>query len=209
MTCCSKIICRGCSHANQKRENEAGLEKRCVFCREPLPESQEEANQRRTERIKKNCPVAMCEFGKNRYDDGDYDTSLHYFVKAAELGNAEAHFRLSFMYMNGEGVEKDTIKEIYHLKEASIAGHHMARHNLGVAEAMNGKFDRAVKHVTIAANLGYQDSLKVLRKLYVDGHASKEDYATALRGYQAALDAAKSAERDEAEAFFEARAAAR
>src|SRR6056300_469100 len=49
MGCCSKIICHGCLHANQKRENEAGLEQRCAFCREPLPESSEEANQRRME----------------------------------------------------------------------------------------------------------------------------------------------------------------
>ena len=29
-TCCSKFICRGCQYANEKREIEAGLEKRCV-----------------------------------------------------------------------------------------------------------------------------------------------------------------------------------
>src|SRR6056300_412839 len=36
MTCCCKIICKGCCYANQKRESEGGLEHRCAFCREPF-----------------------------------------------------------------------------------------------------------------------------------------------------------------------------
>ena len=60
----------------------------------------------------------------------------------------------------------------------------------------------------IAANLGYNDSLKALRQLYADGHASKEDYAAALRAYKAAVEETKSTERDEADTFFK-RAAAR
>jgi hypothetical protein len=33
MPCCSKLICNGCSYANQKREREEGLERLCPFCR--------------------------------------------------------------------------------------------------------------------------------------------------------------------------------
>jgi hypothetical protein len=44
----------------------------------------------------------------------------------------------------------------------------------------------------------------MLKKLYSDGHASKEDYAGALRAYQAAVDATKSAEREKGEAHFAA-----
>ena len=43
-TCCCKIICLGCDNANQEREREQGLEKRCAFCREPLPKTQEAAD---------------------------------------------------------------------------------------------------------------------------------------------------------------------
>ncbi len=63
----------------------------------------------------------------------------------------------------------------------------------------NGRFERAKKHFIIAANLGLHESLRKLRTLYADGHASKEDYADALRAYQAAVEAAKSPEREEAE----------
>ena len=75
----------------------------------------------------------------------------------------------------------------------------MARYNLGCEEWNNGRFERAKKHFIIAANLGYHNSLKQLRVLYANGYATKEDYASALRAYQAAVDATKSAERERAE----------
>jgi len=205
MSCCSKWICRGCNIANQKREHEAGLENRCAFCREPFPKSEEEAGKKAMKRIKKNCPAAMTEMGKRRRNEGDYKTALEYFTKAAELGDADAHFNLSVAYWQGQGVENDMKKEVYHLEEAAIGGHPHARHNLGCEELDNGRYERAKKHFIIAANLGYQDSLNELREGYANGHASKEDYAGALRAYQAAAEAAKSPEREAAEAYYSSR----
>ncbi len=200
--CCSKSICNGCHHANRTREIEEGLQQRCVFCREPAPKTDEEADKKIMRRIKENNdPAAMCHMGTKSYEEGDYETALKYFTKAAELGDAVGHYQLSYMYRVGQGVEKDTEKEVYHAEEAAIAGHPAARNNLGCFEANNGRFDRAKKHWIIAANLGYNDSLKSLRQLYEDGQASKEDYANALRAYQAAVAATKSAEREEAERF--------
>jgi TPR repeat protein len=113
------------------------------------------------------------------------------------------------MYWKGKGVEMDKDKEIYHLEEAAIAGHPIARHNLGIEELYNGRgrFERARKHFIIAANLGYHGSLKNVKDLYAHGHASKEDYADALRAYQTAVGATKSAEREEAEAYYKLQAA--
>ena len=199
MSCCSKMICNGCSYANKKREYEAGLEQRCAFCREPLAISQEEHNKKRMERIKKNCTVAMVQMGKMRRNEGDYKYAFRYFTNAAALGDASAHFELAVMYENGQGVKKDTKKEIYHLEEAAIASDPSARHNLGVREWENGRFEIAKKHFIIAANLGLHDSLDNLKHIYAIGHASKEEYANALRAYQAAVEATKSPEREEAE----------
>ena len=202
MGCCSKYICYGCDHANQKREDEAGLERRCAFCREPISKSDEECNKKNMKRIKENNdPAAMCFIGGKRYQEGDYETAFKYFIKAAELGDTSAHYNLSCLYRDGEGVEKDEKKQVYHLEEAAIAGHHLARHNLGCDDADNGRYERAKKHFIIAANLGCNDSLKCLRQLHADGHASKDDYAAALRAYQAAVDATKSADREKAEEF--------
>ena len=199
MTCCSKSICLGCEYANTEREFEAGLKQRCAFCREPVAKSQEERDKRVMNRIKKNCPVAMRTLGRRRRDEGDYETALKYLTMAAELGDASAHYSLSLIYRKGECVEKDMKKEVYHLEEAAIGGHPEARTNLGCDEADNGRFERAKKHCIIAANLGDSRSLKVIKDLYADGHANKEEYADALRAYQAAVDEMKSAERKKAE----------
>ena len=91
------------------------------------------------------------------------------------------------------------------MEKSAIGGHHLARHNLGCEDAGNYRFERARKHFIIAANLGYHESLKALRELYANRKASKEDYANALRAYQAAIEATKNAERDEAEAYYKAR----
>jgi hypothetical protein len=198
MGCCSQLICAGCAYANAKREIEAGLEQRCAFCREPVAKTKEEANKRCMKRIKKNCPAAMCHVGTKCDEEGDHKSALEYLTKAAELGHAEAHYNLSIMYYKGDGVEKDMKKYIYHSEEAAIGGHPDARHNLGIEELHNSRFERAKKHFIIAANLGYDNSLKALRDLYAHGHASKEDYTNALRAYQAVVEATKSSGRDRA-----------
>ncbi len=199
MPCCYKRICGGCNYSNQKREFEAGLVQRCAFCREPVPKSQEEANKYMMKRIKKNDPAALRNMGMIRIEEGDFQGALECWTKAAELGEATAHHNLSVMYRDGDGVEKDKEKEVYHLEEAAIAGHPTARYNLGCEELGNGRYERAKRHFIIAANLGHEGSLKGLKALYTDGDASKEDYANALRAYQAAVDAVKSEERGEAE----------
>jgi tetratricopeptide (TPR) repeat protein len=201
MSCCSKSICNGCNHANKNREIEAGLEQRCAFCRESSPETDEEAHKRIMKRIKENNdPAAMCHMGGMRHNEGDYEGALEYYTKAAELSDAQAHYNLSIMYHKGICVEKDMKKWLYHSEGAAIAGHPMARHNLGIEEWNNGRFDRARRHFIIAAALGYHDSLKEIKELHANGHATKEDYAAALRAYQSAVEATKSREREVAEA---------
>jgi ribosomal protein L9 len=58
--------------------------------------------------------------------------------------------------------------------------------------------ERAVKHMIIAANLGSDDSIKALKQGYIHGFISKDDFAAALRAHQAAIDATKSPQREEA-----------
>jgi len=92
-------------------------------------------------------------------------------------------------------------KQIYHWEEAAIAGHHLARHNLGCHEKMNGNIERAVKHWIIAANMGHEKAIQRLKKCYADGEVSKEDFAAALRAHHAAVEATKSPQREAAERF--------
>jgi tetratricopeptide (TPR) repeat protein len=207
MTCCSKTICDGCNYANKNREIEAGLEHRCAFCREPLPESEEEADKNVMNRIKKNDPAAMTHMGKKHDREGDYGKALEYLTKAAELGDVSGKFCFGTLYYNGQGVEKDEKKGIRHLEEAAIDGHPQARGILAGYELENGRYERAARHFIINSNLGCDFSLQQVKDLFVEGIVSKEEYASALRGYQAAVDAAKSAEREAAEAYSKAKAA--
>jgi len=202
MTCCCKTICKGCNCANQKREMEAGLEPRCAFCREPMPKSEEEADKNKMDRVKKNDPVAMTHMGKKHIAEGDYGKALEYYAKAVELGDAEAHCLLGMLYYEGVGVEKDMKKAVHHLEQAAISGHPDARGLLAIHEKTKGRFKIAAKHLIINANLGCDESLKLIKDLFVQGIVSKDDYAAALRAYQAAVNETKSAEREKAEAVY-------
>ena len=53
----------------------------------------------------------------------------------------------------------------------------------------------------IATEGGSKACLEGIKQLYAVGHATKDDYAKALRLYQAYLDEIKSVQRDEAAAF--------
>jgi TPR repeat protein len=139
--------------------------------------------------------------GAIRYDEGDYDTAVEYWTKAAELGDAHSHYRLGCMYDEGKGVEKDEEKKVYHMEKAAIGGHSIARYNLGHYEARDGNAGRSVKHFIIAANLGFEVSMKALCGDYKDGYITKEDLEATLRTHKAAMDAMKSPEREAAEAW--------
>ena len=196
--CCSKQICDGCAHANQKREREGRLQNRCPFCRKAAPKTDEECMEQLMKRVEANDRLATRQMGRWRYQKEDYKGAFDYWTRAAALGDVPAHFQLSSLYHTGQGVEKDEKKELHYLKEAAIGGHPTARHNLGCIEARNCKMDRAAKHWIIAANLGYDDSLNSIKVFYRTGLVSKDDFTSALRGYQAATAATKSPQREEA-----------
>ena len=197
-SCCCKIICNGCEYANRLRETRESLEGRCAFCREPIPETDEEAEKNFMKRLKVNDPRAICGFGKRRRESGDYKGAVEYFTNAAVLGDIEAHYQLAFAYHVGGGVEKDNKKQLYHLEEAAIGGHPKARYNLALEEGRDGRYDRAGKHLIIAAKLGYDEALAAIKKGFAAGLVSKDDYETALRGHQAAVDETKSEQRNAA-----------
>ena len=154
-------------------------------------------------RIKANCPVAIRDEGLVRFHDGKYEEAFDHYSKAAELGDIEAHYHLARLYMRGEGVEKDQRKHRKHAETAAIGGHPGARFFLYEWEMDDGNSDRAIKHLVIAAKQGLELAIDFLKKRYTngDGAVSKEVFAEALRGYQAALDLMKSPQRDAAERF--------
>eukprot|EP00984_Skeletonema_dohrnii_P029170 scaffold19562_cov128-Skeletonema_dohrnii-CCMP3373.AAC.2 len=198
MSCCSKWICDGCDYANLLRQLSENLQVTCLFCRHRVPTTHKELEANALKRIAANDPVAMTQLGFTRENEGDYDSAFGLWTNAAELGDAIAHWALSIAYAKGQGVEADQTKKMYHLEEAAIAGHPQSRHNLGCYAMRSGKYDRGVKHWIICANLGHDEAIKVLKECYKGGVVSKEEFAAALRAHQAAVDATKSPQREEA-----------
>ena len=201
--CCSKLVCKGCVYANDRREDEMRLAPSCPFCREPIPETDEEIRKQVMKRVEANDPHAICEWGVEQFEKRDFSGALEYFTKAATLGDAEAHYKLALMYQIDECVEKDDEKYIYHLGEAAVSGHPDARYFLGAYEWNSDNDLRAVKHWIIAATQGDDRSIKQLMKIFKEGFIKKVVLEHALRAHKAAVDATKTPLREEAEIYSE------
>jgi len=198
--CCGKDICHGCDYALSNIDEE----EKCPFCRTPAPDSDEEVNEREGRLVEKGNAEAIHNLGID-YREGidrprDYGKSLELSYRAAELGCSEAFCSIGWAYEMGQSVEVDLKKAIRYYELAAIKGSVVARGNLGAHEDNAGNFNRALKHCLIAVRGGDNDSLKIIKDLYLDGHATKEDYTKALRARQAYLGEIKSRQRDEAAA---------
>jgi len=208
-SCCGKVICTGCVHAPvyDNQGNEVDNEK-CPFCRTPHHASDEELVERYEKRVKAGDAQATCRIGCY-YRDGsyglphDYTKALELYHRAAELRNAKAYTSIGYAYQTGDGVEVDKKKANHYYEQAAMGGCVIARYNLGLVEQERGNIDRALKHYTIAVRDGESDSLEMIKRLYSNGHASKEDYTIALQCYQTYLGEIKSVQRDKAAAARE------
>ncbi|EJK45553.1 hypothetical protein THAOC_35828, partial [Thalassiosira oceanica] len=72
-----------------------------------------------------------------------------------------------------------------------------------------GNHGLAVQHWMISAKMGLELSLIEIKLMFMKGHATKAQHAEALRGYQTALEEARSPQREEANAFFNGRGTSR
>ena len=131
----------------------------------------------------------------------DYEKALELWHRAGELGYAKAYNNIGNAYFHGSGVERDVRKATHYGELGAVGGDTTARHNLGIVESNVDNMNRALKHYMIAVGSGYNDSLKYIKQLYMRGHATRDDYAKALRAYQAYLEEIKSDQRDKAAAF--------
>ena len=196
--CCMKLVCNGCILAARKR----GM-RNCAFCRTPPPGEDSEILAMIKKRVDAGDPVAMWSLG-NKYALGyhglekDVTKAIELWERAAELGDTDAHYNLGCLYREGKDVEKDTAKAIQHCEAAAVKGNAAARYNLGWEESAAGNHDLALQHWMISAKLGDQDSLNGIKEMFMDGLATKADYADALRGHQSAVEEMRSPDRDEA-----------
>ncbi|EJK71305.1 hypothetical protein THAOC_07276, partial [Thalassiosira oceanica] len=202
-TCCMKIVCDGCLLASRQR----GMGNFCAFCRTPTPDGDAARLALVRKRVDAKDPKAI-EFLASTYycgNDGhqqDIHRVFELWTEAARLGDLDGHFNLGCMYYFGKNVEQDVARGIRHWQHAAIQGHPDSRHALGLHECDEGNHELAVQHLMISANLGDEDSLNEIKEMFMEGHATKAQYAETLKGYQNALEEAKSPQREVAKAFF-------
>ena len=205
MTCCGKIICSGCRHANMY-DNHGNIivEKKCPFCRTPQPTTNEEVIERVKKRTEVGDAYAFYVMGCN-YFYGQYGLPKN-SAKAMELWHKAGKFgynNVGHAYDYGNGVERDEKMASHYYELAAMEGNVTARHNLGVEEYEAGNYDRALKHHMIAVRGGDTRSVKDIQRMYMGGHAAKDHYASALKSHQLYLNEIKSDQRDKAAAFYD------
>ena len=203
--CCGKTICEGCVLASAEEVVKGKLKKWCPLCRVPSPgvpshHSNKETMKRFEKRMKLNDADAFHRLGY-AYFTGERGLpknskkACELWIKAAELGSLDGHSCIARAYLAGDGVEGDVGKAFHHYKLAAIGGDEKARHNLGLIEAYNRDYDRAMKHFMIAARSGNEESLKAVGAGYKQKHVTKDEYAMTLRAHQHSCGEMKSEKR--------------
>ena len=197
--CCLKMVCKGCVLAAHQR----GLLDRCPFCRTTLPADDASTLAMIQKRVKKGDAEAMLYLGCKHYHGElglakDVPRAVELWKEAAELGSLNAHDNLGNIYYHGGGVEEDKPRDIRHWQQAAMKGDVQCRHNLSVAEHENGNYDIAVQHWMISAKMGFEKSLNHIKEMFMDGFATKAQYAEALMEYRDAVEEIKSPQREEA-----------
>ena len=198
-SCCRKSLCCGCMHADVIENNR----KLCPFCRTPVATSDKEYIERMKKRVEANDVNAMRNLGCKYYHgekglQQNYKKAIKLWLRAGELGDTRAFFNLGVACDNGDGVERDTKKAKHYWELAAMGGDVEARHILGNIEEEAGNMSRAMKHWMISAGSGRDDSLTAIRKCFLNGHATKDDFEKALRAHKGAKDEMKSEQREAA-----------
>ncbi|EJK57354.1 hypothetical protein THAOC_22611, partial [Thalassiosira oceanica] len=131
--------------------------------------------------------------------------AVELYTEAAELGSIQALFSLGNAYHKGEGVQQDNATAVEFFTKAAMREHDGSSYNLGWLEGKKGNHDRAVRHFLISTKMGVVDSVESMKRAFMEGIATKEQYAEALKGYQDAVEEMKSHDRDEAKEYLDSR----
>ena len=200
-TCCGKVICNGCIYEMIMSEGKD----LCAFCRTPPARDDTEDTKRVKKQMDKGNALAFVALG-SCYTSGthglpqDHQKAHELFLKSGELGCAGAYYTLGQKFRVGESVEKDVRKAKHYFELAAVMGSLDARYNLGVEDYNAGNHQRAMKHFIISSKAGHETALEGVKKGFLKGLVTKDEYASTLRAYQKIQDEMKSDAREKAAA---------
>ena len=138
--------------------------------------------------------LAFCfkktEEGRSFFKHHMYDEAFTCFNEASALGYPDAIYNSAVCYMNGYGVECDTIEGFRRFRRAANTGHDRALYNLatcylmGIGTAQNDSlaficYDRA-------GQAGYPKALTTLADCYLIGRGTSQDSTMAYEYYSRA-----------------------
>ena len=196
--CCMKRVCNGCDFEADQR----GIYNSCPFCRTSIPRDDASTLAMIQNRVDKGDASAINHLGGKYFYGGlglakNVTRAIELWTEAAELGSIDAHSHLGNRYYLGTGVKEDKPRGIHHWQQAAMKGDAESRHNLGAFEFGEENYELAVQHWMISAKMGCEESLNFIKGMFIKGHATKAQYAEALRGYQHAVEEMKSPQREE------------
>ena len=148
-TCCGKIVCNGCVHSCG-RSSASGYYK-CLFCNAEVEDDNKKRHMQMKKRVKANDVNTLTELGCFYFNgffglEKDCNKALELWTRAVELGSSRAVYAIGTVYLLGKGVEIDRENAKHHFKLAAMAGHELARFDVGRMENNCGNAKRAIKH---------------------------------------------------------------
>jgi TPR repeat protein len=170
----------------------------CPYCNsDRRNKTEEENNEDLMKRIEANDPASIFLLSGSYYDglhnlQQDHNKAMELWMRAADLGCSQAHFRLGDVYYKGGDMKKAK----FHNEAAALAGHEVARSDLGIMEAEAGNIEQAIKHWTIGASYGDYQAMHHLRILFENGLASRESIDSTLAAYNNSCAKFRSEARD-------------
>ena len=125
-------------------------------------------------------PEELFEEGSQAEKVKDYEKALNYYKASAEMGNADAMFKLSYMYLNGQGIQADESKSLDWVIKAAEAGEYHAmkdlaeRYDLGDRGAEKSP-QKSFLWYKKAAEAGYEFGMHIVKNCYQKGEGVEEN----------------------------------
>lgn len=122
----------------------------------------------------------------------DYKQAVYWYKKAAELGFAEAQYRLAHCFYNGYGVERDFKQAVYWCRKAVEQRYTLAQYSLGQCyfhgTGVEQDYKQAVSWYHKAAEQGNGLAQSALGACYYNGYGDSVDYERAVYWFTKAAE---------------------
>lgn len=121
------------------------------------------------------------------YEAGQYEQALEEFTYLADEQNATALYYMGQMYMNGQGVDKDTNKATEFFQKSDALGNQQATAALAKLvyydDSIENNHEIGLEYLKKSAYNGNVDALYELGEIYSNGTGVEKDYTYAFGYY--------------------------